>query len=171
MSDPRNVPPRRRVAPASALVAALSAVLAAITLAACGPGSSSGSGGHGGSGHGQVQVSVLPSKPSKPMTVQQIATALGCQAKLESYKDYRQIRCNLERRSFILVDFDTDNGLRVWLDNSDDYGGFYLVGDNWVISGNSLAEISPLQDEFGGKITEGDNHGVPPPSSPTTQPN
>jgi hypothetical protein len=152
---------------------ALSALALVALLAGCGPGSSDDDaavGGHG-AGHDEVPVSLLPAKPSKRMTVQQIAADLGCRAELETYKDYRQIRCNLERQSFILVDFDTDHGERVWLDYSDDYGGFYLVGENWIISGNSLAEISPLQDKFGGKITEGENHGQPPPSSPTTEPN
>lgn len=145
----------------------LASAVLALLVGGCSPGSSGGStgGGHGGGGHEKVDVSVLPSKPSKPMTVQQLAAGVGCTAETEKYKDYRQLRCDLERQSFILVDFDTDDDLRVWLDHSTDYGGFYLVGQNWVVSGNTLAEISPLQEKFGGRIEEGDNHGEPPPSS------
>jgi hypothetical protein len=150
-------------------VSLASAVAAVLALLASGCGSSAGSGGgHGGGGghRDKVDVDVLPSKPSKPMTVQQLAADMGCgDAPADKFKDYRMVRCDLDQQSFILVDFDTDNGLEIWLDHSTDYGGFYLVGPNWVVSGNALAEISPLQDKFGGKIEEGENHGDPPPSS------
>jgi hypothetical protein len=142
--------------------------LAALALLAGGCGSSGGGGspGHGGAGgHDKVDVDVLPSKPSKPMTVQQLAAALGCEVKLAGkFKDYRQTPCESEGKKLILLDFDTNEGKRDWINLSESYGGFYLSGDRWAVSANSLAEISPLQDMFGGKIEEGENHG-PPPSS------
>jgi hypothetical protein len=143
-------------------------VAAALLTGGCSPGSSDGGGaGHGGGGrHGdKVDVDVLPSKPSKPMTVQQLAGELGCEVKLAGkFKDYRQTPCQPEGKKLVLLDFDTDEGLRDWISLSKSYGGFYLVGERWVVSANSLAEISPLHDRFGGKIEEGENHG-PPPSS------
>ncbi|HEY7592898.1 MAG TPA: hypothetical protein VH969_07055 [Actinophytocola sp.] len=145
----------------------LAAALAACT-AGCGPGSSGddASGGHGAPGHDEVDVSVLPSKPSKPMTVQQLATGLGCEPELGGkYADYRLAWCDVNGTRVVLTDFDTAEGQRLWLEHSKDYGGVYLVGERWLVTGNSLKEISPLQDKFGGKIEKGDIHGPPPPAS------
>jgi hypothetical protein len=161
VTSPASTSGRRRWAvPALALAAALAA-------GACGPGGGGGaSGGHGGNGHDEVPVSVFPSKPSKPMSVQQIAKELGCEVKLAGkFADYRQTPCEFGGKKFILVDFDTDEGAREWLEGSKSYGGYYLVGTRWVVSGNYLRDLSPLQDTLGGKIEKGDIHG-PPPSSP-----
>jgi hypothetical protein len=145
---------------------ALAAILAA---GACGPGDGT-SGRHGGSGHGEdVPLSVLPSKPSKPMTVQQIARALGCDAKLAGkFADYRLASCEYQGRNLVMAEFDNEKNQTDWLELSKDYGGVYLVGERWVMTGNTLAEMSPLQDKFGGKLEQGDIHG-PPPSSPSAK--
>ncbi len=139
--------------------------LAAALLAGCG-GSSSASGGHG-TGHGdEVPVSVLPSKPSKPMTVQELASGMGCEPQLGGkYADYRLAWCEVNGTKHVLTDFDTAKGQRAWLEHSKWYGGVYLVGERWLVTGNTLAEISPLQDKFGGKIEKGDIHGPPPPQT------
>jgi hypothetical protein len=145
----------------------LAAALAALT-AGCGPGSSSddASGGHGGGGHNEVPVSVLPSKPSKPLSVQQLAQGMGCTPKLSGpFSDYRLGACEYKGKKLVLTDFDTAEGQGVFLDESKPYGGVYLVGDKWLITGNTLAEISPLQDMFGGKIEQGEIHGGPPPTN------
>lgn len=143
----------------------LAAALAAVT-AGCGPGSSGDDarGGHGGTGgHDEVPVSVLPSKPSKPMTVQQLAAGLGCKPHLGGkFSDYRLGSCEYKGKKIVLTDFDTDEGQSIFLSNSKDYGGVYLVGVRWIVTGNSLAEISPLQDMFGGKIEQGEIHGPAP---------
>jgi hypothetical protein len=144
--------------------------LAAVLLAGgCGPGSASagGSGGHGGAGgHDEVPVSLLPSKPSKPMTVQQLAKDMGCKAQLSGkFADYRLASCEYQGKKMVLTDFDTTEGQSAFLHESKPYGGVYLVGERWMITGNTLAEISPLQDKFGGKIEQGDIHGPPPPTA------
>jgi hypothetical protein len=137
--------------------------LAAALLAGGCSGTSVGASGHGGGGHDEVPLSVLPSKPSKPMTVQQLASGIGCTGKLAGkFSDYRQAACEFKGRKLILLDFDTAKGLDDFLDLSKSYGGVYLVGERWVVTGNTLAEISPLQDKFGGKIEQGDIHGPPP---------
>jgi hypothetical protein len=134
--------------------------LAAALLAGGCSGTSVGEGGHGGGGHADdVPLSVLPSKPSKPMTVQQLAGSLGCPARLEGkFADYRQVPCQYKGKKLILLDFDSAKGQSDFLAASKSYGGVYLVGERWLITGNSLAEISPLQDMFGGKIEQGDLH-------------
>jgi hypothetical protein len=158
---------RRWAAPALTLAAVLA-------LGACGPGDSgdagAGRGGHGGDRHGDdVPLSVLPSKPSKPMTVQQLAQGVGCDAKLAGkFADYRLASCEYQGRNLVMVDFDTEKNQSDWLELSKDYGGVYLVGERWVMTGNTLAEMSPLQDKFGGKLEQGDIHG-PAPSSPSAK--
>jgi len=161
---PQDGRSRRWAVPALALAAGL-------LLGGCGSSSSEGGRGHGGTGgHDEVPLSVLPSKPSKPMTVQQLASGLGCKANLAGkFADYRQAHCEYQGRNVIMSDFDTAEGLDAWLDHSKYYGGVYLVGERWVITSNTLAEISPLQDKFGGKIEQGDIHG-PPPSTPPVNP-
>jgi len=150
----------------------LAAALAAVT-AGCGPGSSGddAGGGHGGTGHEEVPVSVLPSKPSKPMSVQQLAKGLGCTPQLGGkFADYRLASCEYKGKKLVLTDFDTAEGQDVFLHESKPYGGYYLVGARWLVTGNSLAEISPLQDMFGGKIEKGDIHGPPPPPASSAKP-
>jgi len=145
----------------------LLAVAAALVVGGCGPGSGGESSGHGGTGgHDEVPVSVLPSKPSKPMTVQQLAKGMGCNAQLGGkFADYRLASCEYKGKKLVLTDFDSAEGQSVFLHESKPYGGVYLVGDKWLVTGNTLAEISPLQDMFGGKIEQGDIHGPPPPTS------
>lgn len=142
------------------------ALAAVVVAGGCGPGSSGQASGHGGTGgHDEVPVSVLPSKPSKPMTVQQLASGLGCKPQLGGkFSDYRLASCEYKGKKMVLTDFDTVDGQSIFLENSKDYGGVYLVGERWLITGNTLAEISPLQDKFGGKIEQGDIHGPPPPT-------
>jgi hypothetical protein len=158
-ADARAGDARRRWAvPALALAAAL-------LVGGCGPGSSSSDApaGHGGGGHDEVPVSLLPSQPSKPMSVLQLAKGMGCKAQPSGkFADYRLASCEYHGKKLVLTDFDTDEGQSVFLHESKPYGGVYLVGDRWMVTGNTLAEISPLQDMFGGKIEQGDIHGPPP---------
>ncbi len=140
------------------------ALAAALVVGGCGPGSAGSPAGHRGTGgHDEVPVSLLPSKPSKPMTVQQLASGMGCKPQLGGkFADYRLASCEYKGKKLVLTDFDTVDGQSIFLENSKDYGGVYLVGERWLVTGNSLAEISPLQDMFGGKIEQGDIHGPPP---------
>lgn len=168
---PRDVG-RRRWAP-TALPAL--AFAAALLVGGCGPGSSAAddkpAGHRGADGHEEVPVSVLPSKPSKPMTVQQLASGMGCTPELGGqYADYRLAWCEIEGGKMVITEFDTVEGQTAWLKHSKDYGGVYLVGERWLVTGNSLAEISPLQDKFGGKIEQGDIHGPPPPRTTPPKP-
>jgi hypothetical protein len=146
----------------------VAAMLAALT-SGCGPGSSDddASGGHGGTGHGdEVPAAALPSRPSEPMTIQQLAAGLGCDLNLAEGKrqGFRQGTCQVNGKHTILVDFDTDTGQRDWLELSSHHSGvYYLVGERWILTAYTLEAISPLQDKFGGKIERG--HSAPPPDA------
>lgn len=106
----------------------------------------------------------MPSRPSEPMTVRQLADGIGCDLNLAEGKraGFRQGSCDIDGRITMLLDFDTAKGQRDWLELSQHHSGvFYLVGERWILTAYTLAEISLLQDRFGGEIKQG--HHKPPP--------
>lgn len=100
------------------------------------------------------------SKPAQALTVQQLADALGCQATLAGKAaDFRQATCIAAGAQFVLLDFDTVKSQRDWLDLAVSYGGVYLVGDRWALSGKSKEYLQTLQTTLGGTIEENGAHG------------
>lgn len=103
------------------------------------------------------------SKPAHAWTVQQLAAAMGCQAApTVEGADFRQATCTAAGAQFVLLDFDTAKGQRDWLDYAKPYGGVYLVGDRWVLSGESKEYLQTLQATLGGTIEEDSTHGSVP---------
>jgi hypothetical protein len=99
-------------------------------------------------------------RPSERLTVQQLATTIGCAAKLAGKAaDFRQASCTAAGARFVLLDFDTAKAQRAWLDEAIPYGGVYLVGDRWALSGESALYLRNLQVTLGGAIEEGASHG------------
>lgn len=97
-------------------------------------------------GHGMTHRA---GSPAPFRTVEQLAAAVGCAATINlKAADYRQARCT----DLVLLDFDTAQGQRAWLDAAEPYGGVYLVGDRWALSGNSAERIEILQATLGGTI-------------------
>lgn len=114
-----------------------------------------GKSGHHGSA--APSTSVLPSKFH---TWQQLAAVVGCRAELQGRAaDFRQAVCVKDGETFVFLDFDTQKGQRDWLDFAVLYGGVYLVGDRWVLSGKSREYMESLRPELGGNIEESDEHG------------
>ncbi|MPZ83268.1 MAG: hypothetical protein GEV28_23895 [Actinophytocola sp.] len=117
-------------------------------------------------GHGLAQQDPAPKqqnspkKPATAMTVQQLAAAIGCTPLLAGKAaDFRQASCTPDgTQQIVLVDFDTVEGQRTWLDLSQDYGGVYLVGERWALSGNSKKYMEELSGKLGGDVEEGDIH-------------
>ncbi|MFI8320352.1 hypothetical protein [Streptomyces sp. NPDC085529] len=101
------------------------------------------------------------------MTVQQLASAVGCTAEITTKAaDYRQATCKTEQADYVLVDFDTAEGQRAWLDYAEMYGGIYLVGDRWALSAKSKEYMESLRATLGGTVEERGAFGSsPPPSS------
>lgn len=153
---------RRRLLPALSVLSVLAAVLLA---GGCGAGAHPHAGGgpgerpeHSGHppGHSEQPSGTAPGSaavPARPMTVEQVAASVGCQAKFTMMvTDYRQATCAADGASLVILDFATARGQRDWLDNAQPYGGFYLVGERWALSGNSLDYISGLQGRLGGTV-------------------
>jgi hypothetical protein len=92
------------------------------------------------------------SLPAKPLTVADMAAFVGCvPVPVGKTSDFRQATCEASREKLVLLDFDTTEGMRAWLDTAMMYGGIYLVGDRWVLSA-SVEYMETLRTEFGGTI-------------------
>ncbi|MFD7782245.1 hypothetical protein ACFV4Q_03995 [Streptomyces nojiriensis] len=90
-----------------------------------------------------------------PKTVQQLASAVGCTAEITTKAaDYRQATCKTEQADYVLLDFDTAEGQRAWLDYAEMYGGIYLVGDRWALSAKSKEYMESLRATLGGTVEE-----------------
>jgi hypothetical protein len=151
----------------SALRAVPVLVAVLIVLAGCGAGDGEPATGHaaqhaagnqdhqGGTHPGGSNPPANAAQPAKQMTVQQLATALGCAPTVTAGADFRQATCTSPTDRYVLVDFDTAEGQRAWLNGGLMYGGIYLIGDRWALSGKPKEYLQFLQGTLGGTI-EGD---------------
>ncbi len=103
----------------------------------------------------RTATSSVSIEPTKRYTVQQLAATVGCTPKSTGKtKDFRQAGCVKDGDSFVFLDFDTSQGQQEWLRYATLYGGVYLVGDRWVLSGKSKEYMESMRDELGGTIQE-----------------
>jgi hypothetical protein len=92
----------------------------------------------------------------KPAELTEIAAAIGCKANVITEADeLRQGACKTREGQFTMVTFATDKGQHDWLSESKDYGGMYLVGKRWSVTGQSMGSLKPLRDKLGGSIEHG----------------
>lgn len=99
--------------------------------------------------------SEAPGVPSKPHTVEELATTVGCTPEFQGKPlDFRQAVCENGGRQFVFLDFTTAEGQRDWLDYALMYGGVYLVGERWVLSANSKDYMVELSKTLGGAIEQ-----------------
>jgi hypothetical protein len=98
-------------------------------------------------------TSTQVSLPPKALTVADMAAFVGCVPEpVGKTSDFRQANCDAPKEKLVLLDFDTTEGMRAWLDTATMYGGIYLVGDRWVLSSESVEYMETLRSEFGGTI-------------------
>ncbi|MFI0817603.1 hypothetical protein ACH4TX_14040 [Streptomyces sp. NPDC021098] len=102
-------------------------------------------------------------KRGKPAALTQIADAIGCKATIITEADeLRQGSCKSGKGDpYTMVTFATEKGQKDWLNTSKDYGGMYLVGARWSVTGQSSGALKPLRAKLGGAIEQGSmmNHG------------
>ena len=95
--------------------------------------------------------------PKVAYTVEELAAAVGCSAKPQGdAADVRQASCTVDGANVVFLQFGTESGQRHWLDYAILYGGVYLVGDRWVVSGGSEDYLRDLRERLGGEIRKAD---------------
>ncbi len=146
---------------------ALTVALAVLLVGGCGVNPRSGDGGTApATHHGATSPTTekktaettpeSPSLPTRFFTVQELAATVGCEATLQGRAaDFRQATCTMSGEKLVFVDFDTAEGQREWLDYATMYGGVYLVGERWALSGTK-GYLETLLPTLGGKIEGGD---------------
>lgn len=108
-----------------------------------------------------------PASPGAPgISVEEIAGVLGCTAELSVEADeLRQGACETAQGAYSVATFAADQGLRSWLAETRTYGGVYLVGDRWVVTGPSAQALTALHDRLGGTLESGTSHEGHSPSA------
>lgn len=134
------------------------AVLGAVGALVSGCGADAGPEPAGDNAHGSAHPTSKTSAmslPSQVMTVEQLAAAVGCESQATmKAADYRQAKCMAAGAEMVLLDFDTVEGQRAWLDYATAYGGVYLVGNRWALSGKSKEYMESLRAKLGGAIEQ-----------------
>jgi hypothetical protein len=95
--------------------------------------------------------------PAAAASLDELASATGCPGfavEIEG-KDYRRARCGTspEDRYWLMM-FQTEANAREWLQGSRSYGGVYLVGERWIITGPRPV-LESFQQKLGGTVETG----------------
>ncbi|MFI6102596.1 hypothetical protein [Streptomyces sp. NPDC051310] len=134
----------RRTRTARVAVAALIS-LAFPVLAACDAG---------GDGGGKTDAA----PPTATGTLEQLAAKAACEPEISTdAEELRQAKCETEDGAYVLTTFATDRGQREWINEANDYGGAYLVGRKWVVSGDEKV-VAALRGRLGGDVETGSSH-------------
>lgn len=90
-----------------------------------------------------------------PMSAAEVAAKIGCDRFKPTHDDLfiREGGACFEVNGIDDVDSFSDNAnQKLWLDFAKKFGGVYLVGDRWVVSGHSIAALKRAQAKIGGDI-------------------
>ncbi|MFG2388404.1 hypothetical protein ACGFYF_05925 [Streptomyces lavendulae] len=150
--------------PTGRLLTAVAVMCASLLCGGCGESRPE----HGADAAGSVPAAkAAPASPAAPGTsVEEIAGALGCTAEMSVEADeLRQGACETAQGAYRVTTFTADQGLRSWLAETRTYGGVYLVGDRWVVTGPSAQALTALHDRLGGTIETGTSHEGHSPSA------
>ncbi|OKH99144.1 hypothetical protein A6A06_26570 [Streptomyces sp. CB02923] len=104
-----------------------------------------------------------PAQPAQPASMARIASALGCRADvIIEAQELREGGCTTGAGVFRILTFSSDGKKRAWLTEAQAYGGTYLVGTRWSVTGPSRSALLPLRRALGGTIESGTGHGHTP---------
>ncbi|MFI1729019.1 hypothetical protein ACH40E_07235 [Streptomyces acidicola] len=105
------------------------------------------------------------SKPSKvpdaqaaavvaPAKVEVIADLTGCKVKIRTEADeLREGVCHTPEADYLITTFPEEKYKLTWLETASIYGGKYLVGPRWAVSGKPKV-LEPLRKKLGGTIQD-----------------
>ncbi len=89
-----------------------------------------------------------------PAKVEVIAGLTGCKVKIRTEADeLREGVCHTKRGDYLITTFPAEKYKLTWLDAAAVYGGEYLVGTRWVVSGEP-ALLEQLRPRLGGDIRQ-----------------
>ena len=89
-----------------------------------------------------------------PAKVEVIAGLVGCKVKIRTDADeLREGVCHGKDGDFLITTLPEERFKLTWLDAASIYGGKYLVGTRWVVSGPE-ALLKKFRPELGGKIQQ-----------------
>ncbi|MFJ3202294.1 hypothetical protein [Streptomyces sp. NPDC086989] len=143
--------------PSPRIAAAAAAVLLATLL--CGGCSARASAGPQGSDP-SPSPSAPPSSGARPAPLQQIGDALGCTPEITvDAEELREGACGTGPQAFRMATFTSEQGRQAWLTEAQNYGGTYLVGPTWVVTGASAEALAPAHTRLGGTIQSAPGHG------------
>ncbi len=109
-----------------------------------------------GSGGGSGAAAQVPAAATG--SLESLAARVRCSPDLQTDTDtLRQALCTTPAGRFVLTTFATDRGRREWIDEAEDYGGFYLVGRKWVAVGEQ-GVVTALRGTLGGEVERGADH-------------
>ncbi|MEU2158636.1 hypothetical protein ABZ532_27120 [Streptomyces sp. NPDC019396] len=92
-------------------------------------------------------------------SLEELAAKVTCRPNVSTdAKELRQANCATKDGKYVLTTFATDRGQREWINEANDYGGAYLVGRKWVVSGDEKV-VTALRDRLGGDVETGASHG------------
>ncbi|MFK8844377.1 hypothetical protein [Streptomyces sp. Ac-502] len=104
-----------------------------------------------------------PGPAGPPASMARIAAALGCRADIIlDAQELREGGCTTGAGVFRILTFSGDAKKRAWLTEAQAYGGTYLVGTRWSVTGPSRDALLPLRDSLGGTVESGAGHGHSP---------
>ncbi|MFJ6725262.1 hypothetical protein ACIQPQ_10110 [Streptomyces sp. NPDC091281] len=164
MSPHPRRPPRPRALP---LVAA--AALLATATAAC--GTSDDRNRSTGADGDPAKMSAAPAAGVvAPAKVEVIAGLTGCTADIRIDADeLRQGACRTGDTGYLITTFPEERFKETWLDSAAVYGGTYLVGTRWVVSGKTDL-LERFRPRLGGEIKELKRIGGDPGGAPSDPP-
>ncbi|MCX5193018.1 hypothetical protein OOK31_03770 [Streptomyces sp. NBC_00249] len=94
-----------------------------------------------------------PAGRTRPATVEEIASAIGCTAQVSLEADeLRQGGCETGQGAYRVTTFADGSGLRSWLAETRAYGGTYLVGNRWVVTAPTPESLTALRARLGGAL-------------------
>lgn len=133
--------------------AALVAGLALLPLAtACGGGTDAAKSAQD---KGASRLSATPAAGVvAPPKVEVIAGLLGCEPAIRTEADeLREGTCRSAKANYLITTFPAEKFKLTWLDSASIYGGTYLVGPRWVVSGRPEL-LEPAREKVGGDIQQ-----------------
>ncbi|GHG87652.1 hypothetical protein GCM10018780_05360 [Streptomyces lanatus] len=100
-----------------------------------------------------------------PAKIEVIADLTGCKVKIRTEADeLREGVCHTAKGNYLITTFPEEKYKLTWLDTASVYGGKYLVGPRWVVSGKP-ALLDGLRPQLGGTIQQLSGIGPAPGAS------